>query len=219
MPTKTYNGTGADCSGNSGDKNRVLTLPNINMTQQDGMLVYVSGLALALNIEYTVEHKENGTKITFINRLWDDMTIVVLYVEVTKYGKTVYGKLRNGIDKLMKYSGYTSLVKVITYTIPTGSYDDYTVQSVTGSQYISGLIFPVRASQGSEEALLLEQGKIQTKDKVLYTGSFSISGNLLFDIQGDKYAIIPNGIHTWTSAGSTIYNKIYLRYATAGSLY
>ena len=119
----------------------------------------------------------------------------------------------------MSVDGITNLVKVISYTIPTGSYDDYTIQTITGSQYISGLVFPVRGAQGSEEALLLEQGKLLTKDKVLYTGSFSTSGNLLFDIQGDKYGIVPNGIHTWTSAGSTIYNKIYIRYTQTGSLY
>ncbi|MHA1191933.1 MAG: hypothetical protein ACTSP9_06505 [Promethearchaeota archaeon] len=78
---KTYNGTGGNCNGSSGDSNRVLTLLNTKKTIQDGMLVYVSGLALALNIEYTVSHKVTGTEITFLNGLWDDMTIVVSYDE------------------------------------------------------------------------------------------------------------------------------------------
>ena len=76
---QTFNGSGADCSGSSGDANRVLTLSNTGTTIQSGMLVYASGLALALTTEYTVSHKSSSTEITFLNRLWDDMTIVVNY--------------------------------------------------------------------------------------------------------------------------------------------
>jgi len=75
----TFNGTGNDASGNSGDSNRILTLNNTGMTSQAGLLVYVSGLALALTSEYTISHLSSETKITFLNGLWDDMVIVVKY--------------------------------------------------------------------------------------------------------------------------------------------
>jgi len=81
MAVKTFNGSGADCSGSSGGSNRVLTLSNTGTTQQAGFLVYASGLALALTTEYTVSHLSASTEITFLNRLWDDMTIVVNYYE------------------------------------------------------------------------------------------------------------------------------------------
>jgi len=58
---------GSDCSGNDGASNRVLTLNNSGLTQQDGMLVYASGLALTLNSEYSVTHLTSKTQITFLN--------------------------------------------------------------------------------------------------------------------------------------------------------
>ena len=78
---KTFNGTGADCSGSSGEADRVLTLSNTGTTRQSGLLVYASGLALSLTTEYTVSHLSSSTTITFLNRLWDDMTVVVNYYE------------------------------------------------------------------------------------------------------------------------------------------
>jgi len=75
----TENKTGADCSGSSGGSNRVLTLSNTGTTTGNGFLVYVSGLALALTTEYTVVHNSTASEITFLNGMWDDMTIVVQY--------------------------------------------------------------------------------------------------------------------------------------------
>ena len=83
---KTFNGTGADTSGASGDSNRVLILSNTGTTQQSGLLVYASGLPLGLTTEYTVEHKSTLTEITFLNGLWDDMTVVVNYYEKATVG-------------------------------------------------------------------------------------------------------------------------------------
>ncbi len=74
---------GSDCSGSDGAANRVLTLANTQTTVQGGFLVYASGLALALTTEYTVDHNNSGTEITFLNRMWDDMTIVVNYYQRT----------------------------------------------------------------------------------------------------------------------------------------
>ena len=81
MEVQTENYTGSDCTGSSGASNRVLTLSNTGNTQQGGFLVYVSGLALALTTEYTVVHHATGTQITFLNPLWDDMTVVVNYYQ------------------------------------------------------------------------------------------------------------------------------------------
>jgi len=79
--TAQKNTTGASCSGSDGDLNRVLTLSNTGLTRQSDLLVYASGLALTLNNEYTVSHLSASTTITFLNRLWDDMTILVYYSE------------------------------------------------------------------------------------------------------------------------------------------
>lgn len=127
--------------------------------------------------------------------------------------------MQNGLSNIFKIGGLTSNITFISYSIPTDGYDDDTTQSVTGSVTTSGLVFPVRNKFGSEESLLLEQGKLTTSDKILYVGSVNLSGNLLLDINGNKYGIIPNGIQTWDVAGSTIYNKIFIRKSTTGSLY
>ena len=86
MNAGTFNGTGADCSGSSGVSNRILILSNTGMTSQEGFLVYASGLALALTTEYTVSHNSTNTEITFLNPLWDDMTVVVKYYQSTVPG-------------------------------------------------------------------------------------------------------------------------------------
>lgn len=77
------NKTGADCSGISGDSNRVLTLSNTSLTIQAEFSVYASGYELTVNIEYTVVHKISGTLVTFLNPLWDDMTAIVRYSQGT----------------------------------------------------------------------------------------------------------------------------------------
>ena len=82
----TFNGTGADASGSDGDSNRVLTLLNTEITFQNGFLVYASGLPLALTVEYTVVHNTTGTEITFLNGLWDDMTLIVNYFQSSTPG-------------------------------------------------------------------------------------------------------------------------------------
>jgi len=81
METQTEYYTGSDTTGSDGDSNRVLTLSNIGTTQQDGFLVYASGLPLGLTTEYTVSHLSASTEITFLNGLWDDMTVIVNYYE------------------------------------------------------------------------------------------------------------------------------------------
>ena len=129
------------------------------------------------------------------------------------------GFLTNGLDFLMTTAGLSTSVNFIAFTIGSTSYDDTTTQTVAGSSIISGLLLPITSSQGSTEALLLEQGKILTTDKVLFTGSVNTSGNLLIGINGKKYSIIPDGIYTYDVAGSNIYNKFFLRQSITGSLW
>jgi len=77
--TAQTNTTGSTCSGSDGDLNRVLTLSNTGLTRQSDLLIYASGLALTVSNEYIVSHNTTSTQITFLNRLWDDMTILVSY--------------------------------------------------------------------------------------------------------------------------------------------
>jgi hypothetical protein len=78
---RTETGTGADCSGNEGESNRVYTLSNTSLTTNNGFLVYASGLALAVDSEYSVTHSTSGTTITFLNPLWNHMTVIINYID------------------------------------------------------------------------------------------------------------------------------------------
>ena len=51
------------------------------MTQDNGFLVYASGLSLALTSEYNVDHNSSDTQITFLKEIWDDQTIIIQYTQ------------------------------------------------------------------------------------------------------------------------------------------
>lgn len=129
---KTENKTGSDCSGSSGDKLRSLTLSNIGKTSSCGFLVYVSGLALGLTTEYTVVHNSTGSEITFVNRLWDNMTIVVNYYQKSTTSN-VYSDMRNDFqDIIIEHGKELTLKRPIETVGPMGevtvvSEEEYTL--------------------------------------------------------------------------------------------
>ena len=128
--------------------------------------------------------------------------------------------LNNGIAQILNDGGITTTVKLISFAFSGADYDDVTIQTATGSNIVSGLYFPVRGKQGSNEAMLLEQGKLLTQDKVLYTGSVNTSGNILIELGSNLfYNIISDGVTSWDVNGSTIYNKFYIRRTLNGSLF
>ena len=69
--------TGADCSGNDGDTNRVLTLQNLSESREE--LVVVDKMVLEKDQDYTVSHKSSSSTITFLGKIWDNQRIVVRY--------------------------------------------------------------------------------------------------------------------------------------------
>ena len=130
--------------------------------------------------------------------------------------KTILDK---GISKIFGDSGLSTSINIYSYTFDSGTYDDVTTKTLTGSNTISGLMFPIKGSQGSSEAMLLNEGKLLMNDSVLYTGSVNVSGNILIDIGSEIYSVIPDGIHSWGVNGSTVYNKFYIRVSNTGSLF
>jgi len=100
----TENKTGADCTGNDGAASRVLTLSNTGLTQQNGLLVYASGLALTLTTDYTITHSSTGSTITFVNKLWNDMAIIVKYYQ-QRTTTNVYDIMRDDIQGIITEHG------------------------------------------------------------------------------------------------------------------
>lgn len=105
--------TGADCTGSSGEKDRVLTLNNTQETRETAFLVYVDGLALTVSEDYTANHKSSGTEITFLNKLWDDMDIVVQY---WRRPTTTYETARDDIQSIILNKGGTFVLRRQTET-------------------------------------------------------------------------------------------------------
>jgi len=136
---------------------------------------------------------------------------------------TLYGKqlLLDGVSQLIG-NGMNTTVKFINYTFASGDYDDVSSNiSIAGSQIVSGLIFPIRGQKGSQEAMLLEEGKLKTMDKAIYfDNSLVLNGSsYLAYIGSDVFSIIPDGVFRYELNGSTVYQKLFLRRSTTGSLY
>lgn len=74
-PLQTYEVTGADCTGNDGELNRVFELSNNETTQQ--IFVYVNGL-YQHGDEVVINHKNSLSTIEFEKRLWNSDKITVL---------------------------------------------------------------------------------------------------------------------------------------------
>lgn len=77
----TYATTGASCSGSDGDPNRVLTLPNVALTQANGFQVHKNGSLLTLTTDYTVSHNATSSTVTFIAALLNTAQLNVLFIE------------------------------------------------------------------------------------------------------------------------------------------
>jgi len=116
-------------SGNSGDSGRVLTLSNQYLTVQQGFLVYVDSNALAINSQYSVVHKNQGTEITFLIKVWDDQPIIVRYFEHSS--GAFYETMRSDFQDIL--SDFGEEVTLIKSTETKDSFGNVT--SITETQY------------------------------------------------------------------------------------
>jgi len=73
------NYVGSDCTGDDGSADRTLTISNTSETNNDDFRVFVDNSFLHLSIDYTVDHNESGTVITFLNYLWNSQEITIEY--------------------------------------------------------------------------------------------------------------------------------------------
>jgi len=131
---------------------------------------------------------------------------------------TIATKVNDAVASIINDGGISTTINIISYTFIESDYDDVPEQTQTGSTVVSGLVFPINLIQGSSEAFLVEQGKLLTEDKMIYTGSVCVSGNILVELKsGEYYSIRPSGIQTWEISGSIAYQKMYLTRNLDGS--
>jgi len=129
----------------------------------------------------------------------------------------------DGMNTLMPY-GRQITVTSFTGSAGSSDYDDeYTYTQVSGTTFTSGILLPIKNKFGSEDAVLMEQGKLLTKDKKLYiNGSVDVSGNVLIGLgspASEYYSIIPDGVKLLNLSNEDVYKKIYIRYHQNGSVY
>lgn len=138
----------------------------------------------------------------------------------------LHTKFSGGINRLIQQAGTQLRVEYFTPTIGSVWDDDVTWVKSGNSLWTSGIVFPVRAREGSSEAVLLQQGKLIDSDKTLWTtGSLSLAGSSLTTTimvgsgtNNDVYTTIPEGGQQWEVEGNSVYQKQWIRRLTTGSL-
>lgn len=100
--------------------------------------------------------------------------------------------------------------------------DDLTLTQVGPDLYVSGMVQSLDNTEGSDDAILLQQGKILQNDSKLYiAGSIQTSGLFRIGIgspPGREYAMVPEGVNTEELGGERIFKKVFIRFLPTGSL-
>jgi len=114
--------------------------------------------------------------------------------------------------------------KYYTNTIGSTTYDDDSTLAITGTSiWTSGIITPIKDSRGSYDAILIEQGKIQITDRIIYISSdIQTSGIWKVGIGSPvarEYCMTEGGVILWENQGVNVYKKVYVKELTTGSLY
>lgn len=133
-------------------------------------------------------------------------------------------KLVQALNRTIELAG--TQIRIRYYNpIFDDTYDEAqaTIQSGTDT-WISGVVLPVNSREGSNDSVLLAQGKLVDSDKKLYVnGSVSFTGSTeMVDVQlgsptGDLYTTIPDGGIIWEAEGLPVYKQQFVRKLT-GSL-
>ena len=148
-------------------------------------------------------------------------------MEAMQQEKMIHDKLIAGFNKALRDAG--EQIKVSYFYQTVGSvWDDEVNLTLSGASVLtSGIVFPVSDKYGSEDAMLLEQGRIGMGDKKLYVaGSLAFVGGTgsLLDVRislgasaNESYSIVWGGI-PWQAGETDIYKKLYIRKLPTGSL-
>ena len=137
---------------------------------------------------------------------------------------TIVSDFQNGVSEALKF-GQQIRIKYYGVNYGAGSYYDDDVSFIqSGVDYwTSGVVLPITNSQGSSDAILLEQGKILYNDTKLYIdGGINTSGTIKVGLGSpiqNEYSLLSEGITKWSVNQSDILKKLYLRRLTTGSLH
>ena len=227
----TENFLGSNLSGDNGKKNRVLTLNNTKKTVQGGFRVVHSGQYLYLTTDYTVSHNDANTTITFLINVFNDTPIDVIYnFESEAIPGTSAGNFSAAFAQMVAINGKPIRVRYFNQTTGSVWDDDVSLTEDTLNEtWTSGIVLPLSTRPASEDAVLVEQGKLSNQAQRLYVnGSLDFTGtgsNLKVKIgmggsptSADYYTVIPLGGIPHEVNDVKIYKRVYITKLTNGSL-
>jgi len=140
---------------------------------------------------------------------------------------TIVSDFQNGVNEVLKL-GQIVRIKYYNVGFGAGSYydDDATLTQSGNDLWISGVILPLTNARGSNDAILMEQGRLLNNDTKLYIqGSVNTSGVIKIglgsyvNMSGCEFSVLSEGITKWEVSDTNILKKIYIRKLPNGSLF
>jgi len=141
----------------------------------------------------------------------------------------VAGTLSAGMANVISKAGKPVRIRYFSEVAGSVWDDEVALTEVAGSEvWTSGIVLPLSNKYGSEDVILVEQGKLNNQDQKMYVnGSLDFTGvgsNIKVKIgmtgsptQIDNYTIIPQGGIPYEVEGTQIYKKVFIRRLTNGS--
>lgn len=131
----------------------------------------------------------------------------------------MYGAdLRADVTNFINSYGQVFTIKYLNLSGGSAYYDDDINYTISGTACYSGLF----QSLSKNDNVLVEQGIINPSDKILFTaGDINISGTITIQAgskTGDIFSIVPLGKGSTDLGTDAVYNKLYLRKLSTGSL-
>lgn len=131
----------------------------------------------------------------------------------------IANSLQKGLDRITKLAGRQIVIRKFTEVIDP-IYDDDVTLTVDTNTTISGVV--MNLSNSGHDSILVEQGKLLNNDlKVYVSGAVSFTGSdtqVKVIIGNEAYSVMEPSAFTPQAEGEHIYNKVYLRRLTTGSL-
>lgn len=135
---------------------------------------------------------------------------------------TLVSDFQTGVNEALKFG---QLCRIKYYnTIEIGEYydDDIKLTQSGNDLWLSGVILPIQNTRGSNDAILLEQGKVLTNDTKLYIeGSINTSGVIKIGLGSPidgEYSLLSEGVTKWAVNETPVLKKLYIRKLLTGSL-
>lgn len=135
---------------------------------------------------------------------------------------TIVNDFQTGVTEALAFGQKIRIRYFNVVEIGEGYDDDVSLTQSGTDLWTSGVILPITDARGSNDAVLLEQGKVLTNDTKLYIqGDVSTSGvmkiGLGSPIEGE-YSLLSEGVMKWNVNQVPVLKKLYVRRLLTGSL-